>query len=152
VGAGRACRSSWATAAVACGLLLASGASAQDRPRITGTVTGVFEGDTLRVQLVTGPTVVRLANIDAPEPRQPGGVEARMALHQRALGEEVSLDVVERDEHGWLVAVAWLGEENLNGWMVKQGHAWAYREKAKDPDYCVWENGARALKRGLWGR
>jgi endonuclease YncB( thermonuclease family) len=133
-------------------VLLASLAGAQDRPRISGIVTAALEGDTLRVELVTGPTVVRLAHIDAPEPRQPGGVEARMALHDHAVGDVVSLDVLERDADGWLVAVAWLGDENLNGWIVKQGHAWAHRKQAKDPDYCVWENGARTLKRGLWGR
>lgn len=136
--------------AAACAFAIA--AVAQDRPLIHGTVTAVLDGDTLRVQLVTGPTIVRLANVDAPEFRQPGGQEARAALHQRAIGEEVALNVLSRDENGWLRAVAFLGDENLNGWIVKQGHAWAYRPDMHDPDYCVWENGARLLKRGLWSR
>ncbi len=132
--------------------LLALHARAQERPLIHGTVTAALDGDTLRIQLVTGPTVVRLANIDAPEFRQPGGKEARAALHERVVGEEVTLNVLSRDENGWLVAVLFFENENLNGWMVKQGHAWAYRPAADDPDYCVWENGARLLKRGLWSR
>ena len=41
------------------------------------------------------------------------------------------------------------GDLNVNAWLVKQGHAWAYRY-TKDADYCVWENAARSLKRGLW--
>lgn len=132
--------------------VLALQAHAQDRPLIHGTITAVLDGDTLRVQLVTGPTVVRLANIDAPEFRQPGGKEARAALHERAVGEEVLLSIFSRNEAGLLVAVVFMGDENLNGWMVKQGHAWAYRPSIDDPDYCVWENGARLLKRGLWAR
>ena len=135
-----------------CALAIAFAAGAQDRPLIHGTITAVFDGDTIRVQLVTGPTVVRLANIDAPEFRQPGGKEARAALHERAVGEQVLLNVLSRDDAGLLVAVVFLGDDNLNGWMVKQGHAWANRASMNDPDYCVWENGARLLKRGLWGR
>jgi micrococcal nuclease len=145
-------RSAPKLAAIACGVALAFNISAQDRPPIHGIVTAVLEGDTLRVQLITGPTVVRLANIDAPEPKQPGGAEARKALHDHVLGEEVALSVVSRDESGWLVAVVHLGDENVNGWMVKQGHAWAYRPQVRDADYCVWEDAARSLKRGLWAR
>ncbi len=89
------------------GALLALHAWAQDRPLIHGTVTGVLDGNTLRTQLVTGPTVVRLAHIDAPELRQPGGKEARAALHERVIGREVALNVLSRDEDGWLVAVAY---------------------------------------------
>ena len=138
--------------AVLGGALLTLHAWAQDRPLIHGTVTGVLDGDTLRIQLVTGPAVVRLAHIDAPEYRQPGGREARAALHEHVIGQEVALNVLSRDENGWLIAVAFFGNENLNGWVVKQGHAWAYRPDVDDPDYCVWENGARLLKRGLWAR
>ena len=49
-----------------------------------------------------------------------------------------------------LVAVVYLEDENVNAWMVQQGHAWAYREYLKDPDYCVWEDEARQQRRGLW--
>jgi endonuclease YncB( thermonuclease family) len=48
------------------------------------------------------------------------------------------------------VAVVYVGDENVNAWMVKQGHAWAYRGHTREPDYCVWENAARSLRRGLW--
>jgi endonuclease YncB( thermonuclease family) len=49
-----------------------------------------------------------------------------------------------------VVAVVYHGDVNINGWMVKQGHAWAYGESADAPDYCVWESAARSLRRGLW--
>ena len=93
-------------AAVVCGLTAAFCVSAQDCPLIHAVVTAVIEGDTLKVQLATGPTVVRLAYIDAPEPRQPGEAEARVALHQHIVGEELALNVLSRDENGWLLAVA----------------------------------------------
>jgi endonuclease YncB( thermonuclease family) len=152
VGTGRFARLALRAAAVACGVALALAARPQDGPPVTGVVTAVLDGDTIMLQLADGPAVVRLAHIDAPEARQPGGPEARQALQGRVIGEKVSLQVVSRKPDEWLVAVVWLGDENVNGWMVKQGQAWAYRQYADDPDYCVWENAARSLKRGLWAR
>lgn len=137
---------------MACGLALACGSAAQDDERVVGIVTGVLEGDAIRVQLPTGPTVVRLAYIDAPEPRQPGGPEARRALQAKIIGAEATFDVVATDSDGWLDAVVYLGDEDVNAWVVKQGHAWVDRAQASDPAYCILENAARSLRRGLWSR
>lgn len=124
---------------------------AQEVPDLSGIVTAVFDGDVLRVQLSSGPFVVRLRNVDAPELKQPGGREARMALHQRTIGKRVRLTQVAKDGEGRVAAVVYAGDENINAWMVKQGHAWAYRQEADTPEYCIWENAARSLKRGFWG-
>jgi micrococcal nuclease len=136
-------------AAIACGAAAAFCAPALDTALI-GTVTSVIDGDTIKVQLTEGPVNVRLGHIDAPEATQHGGGAATRALDARILGEEVSLQVVSRDGDERLVAVVFLGEENINAWMVKQGHAWAYRHFTGSPDYCAWENAARSLRRGLW--
>jgi len=135
---------------IVCGLMLSLGVWAQGVPVLVGTVTGVIDGDTIKVQLGDGPVTVRLAHIDAPESYQPGGGAATRALDRRLLTQEVSLQVVSRDGEDRLVAVVQLGGENINAWMVKQGHAWAYRGFTQDPNYCVWENAARSLRRGLW--
>jgi micrococcal nuclease len=137
-------------AALACGMALSIGAWPQGNAALAGVVTGVIDGDTIKVQLSSGPITVRLANIDAPELGQAGGGAATRALDSRVLGQEVSLDVVTKDQHESVVAVVYVGEENVNAWLVKQGHAWAYRPYTTDPNYCVWENGARSLRRGLW--
>lgn len=146
-------RANWQkAAAIACSIGLALPSWAQVNPVLVGIVTAVLEGDTIKVQLSSGPIIVRLANIDAPEPRQPGGLEARNALNDRLIGEEITLDVTPQDRDERLIAVVYLGDENINAWLVKQGHAWAYRQNTEDPDYCVWENGARSLRRGFWAR
>ncbi|HEU4516753.1 MAG TPA: thermonuclease family protein [Steroidobacteraceae bacterium] len=137
-----------AVAAAACGLALASAAAAQEPVLVV--VTSILDGDSIKVQLPDGPVTVRLRNIDAPEMNQPGGGAATRALNGRLLGQEVSLHDVTRDDEQRWVAVVRLGDENINGWMVKQGHAWAYRGQTRESDYCVWENAARSLKRGLW--
>lgn len=139
-----------AVAAMACGMTLAGRASALDGQIIAAVVTSVIDGDTIKVQLSQGPALVRLANIDAPEPIQSGGGAATRALHARILGQDVSLHVVEQDRDQRMVAVVFRGDENVNAWMVKQGHAWADRGSALAQDYCVWEKAARSLRRGLW--
>lgn len=138
-----------AAAATACGLTIPFGALPLEALGVSATVTSVIDGDTIKVQLSEGPVLVRLANIDAPEPIQPGGGAATRALHARLLANEVSLQVHSREGER-LVAVVFLGDENVNAWLVKQGHAWADRGVPQAQEYCVWEKAARSLRRGLW--
>ena len=60
----------------------------------------------------------------------------------------VALEVVEQDRYDRLVAVVYLGDENVNARLVQQGHAWAYRQYLKDEQYCLWEREARSARRG----
>jgi len=143
----------FASRSFAVGLLLAGlafAAISQDNPVLVGAVTKIIDGDTIKVVLSSGPITVRFGSIDAPEMDQPGGGTARAALAGRLNGQEVALDVVTQDRYERLVAVVYLGDENLNAWMVRQGHAWAYRQYLDDKDYCTWEGSARSSKRGLW--
>lgn len=121
------------------------------QPVLVGYVTKVTDGDTIKVQLNSGPITVRFDSIDAPESDQPWGGEATAALSGRLSGQEVALDVVSQDRYERLVAVVYLGDENINGWMVQQGHAWTYRDYLSDAQYCAWEGIARAGGLGLWG-
>jgi endonuclease YncB( thermonuclease family) len=123
----------------------------EQQPVLVGSVIKVTDGDTITVQLSSGPISVRFHSIDAPEKDQPWGQEARAALAGRLDGRQVALQVETQDRYERLVADVYLGDENINGWMVQQGHAWAYRDYLKDQNYCAWEGVARASRRGLWG-
>ena len=120
------------------------------QPTMSGTVTRVIDGDTIEVQLSSGPIRVRLNSIDTPEKDQPWGPEAQAALARRVDGKRVELDPVTQDRYDRLVAVVFLDGENVNAWMVQQGDAWAYRDYLDDPSYCTWEAVARASRLGLW--
>ena len=119
-------------------------------PVLVGTVLSVTDGDTIKVQLSSGPMSVRFHSIDAPEKDQPWGLDARSALAGRLAGRRVELEVWTQDRYERLVATVHLGGENINAWMVQEGHAWAYRDYMKDPAYCVSEADARARRLGLW--
>lgn len=120
------------------------------RPVLIGTVTHVFDGDSMVVQLDSGPVTVRLDSIDTPEHDQPWGRQAAAALAGRIDGQRVALEVVTQDRYDRLVAVVFYGEENVNAWLVERGDAWAYRRYLSGDEYCAWEDEARAARRGLW--
>lgn len=121
---------------------------------LPGKVSRVTDGDSIQVILSSGPIKVRLASIDAPERGQPGGREATAALAARLQGRQVGLEVVEqRDGFDRMVAIVWLGDENINEWLVRQGYAWAFRGLyLHDPRLCALERTARDAHLGLWGR
>jgi len=58
--------------------------------------------------------------------------------------------VASQDRYERLVATVYLGGDSLNEWLVKQGHAWACRQYARDRNYCVWEGAARTDHKGQW--
>jgi endonuclease YncB( thermonuclease family) len=122
-------------------------------PTLAGRVLRVIDGDSLQVQLSSGPMEVRLHAVDTPEYNQPGGREAARALGQRLpRGTAVFIEPVEQDRYARMVAVVYLGDENVNLWLVAQGHAWVYRQYTSERDYCVLEDEARTARRGLWSR
>lgn len=143
----------WLAAATlwASGLAYAGPTPADDATAILpGRVVGVVDGDTVDVRLASGMVRVRLHAIDAPERDQPRGSASKAALSRLAYGKDVGVEPIEHDRYDRLVARLWLGEQDLNAEMVREGEAWVYRRYADDPAYCAYEKAARDLRRGLW--
>jgi micrococcal nuclease len=124
---------------------------AQSSPVLSGTVLEVIDGDSLVVRLDSGPVEVRMHAADAPEYDQPGGRAAQAALRQRLpRGAVVTLEPVEQDRYSRLVAIVRQDGQTLDQWIVRQGHAWAYRHYTSDVAYCEFEDEARRGQRGVW--
>lgn len=114
----------------------------------------IVDGDTIKV---SGNTV-RFDGIDAPEKRQQCrdsmgetyncGVVATEALRSKIGESSVFCEQVEEDYYGRIIGTCYLGELDLNGWMVRQGHALAYREYSDK--YIPEEQEAREAERGIW--
>lgn len=120
---------------------------------ITGRAS-VVDGDTLLMR----DTRVRLHGIDAPESAQSCDDAAGKAYRcgqkaARVLAEHIGEGLLtcvarETDQHGRLFAVCRKDAEDLNAWMVAQGHAVALRRYSEE--YLPQEKAALAAKRGLW--
>lgn len=132
-------------------LFLACAATAQ-ASEFDASVTHITDGDTLWVQIAPGRKArqLRLQGIDAPELCQPGGAQAREALHRQLQGQHVRVRTRGRDSYGRTVAQVHLRDEDIGAWMVRQGHAWSPTHGRQAGAYAMQERAARAEHLGLW--
>ncbi|MHC5230546.1 thermonuclease family protein [Brucella sp. LJL56] len=109
----------------------------------------VIDGDTV----VLGKIHIRLKGIDAPEMQQQCvragsaydcGKEARNILRSRIGRSSIRCEAEGRDQYNRDLARCYLGETDLNRWMVEQGWAVSYG------DYRREERDARSNRRGIW--
>ena len=126
-------------------------------PAAAGAVVGrasVVDGDTLDIR----GTRIRLHAVDAPESAQTCrdasgrtwrcGQQAALALADHIGGATVSCEQKDVDRYQRIVAVCSAGGEDLNAWLVHEGHALAYRQYGTD--YVGEEDDARRARRGVW--
>ena len=122
-----------------------------------GEISGVpiiTDGDTIKILNKR----IRFHGIDTPEKKQfciknseeyRCGQEATNALKKKINGKLVTCKVQDKlDRYKRYVGVCFLEDVNLNKWMVRNGHAVAYRRYSKD--YIEDENYAKKNKIGLW--
>lgn len=139
-------------AVLAAVLLAATPAQAE----ITGKRPNVLSGDTLELLGLR----IRLYGIDAPEIEQTCrigteawncGSDARWAAIDRIGSNWVACVARGVDADGTMAAVCYLGGvggPELNGWLVAQGWALAYRPET--PAYLAQEEAAQRAGKGLW--
>ena len=98
---------------------------------LTGTAR-IIDADTVEIAVEK----VRLEGIDAPESRQTCkrdgkrydcGKEATSALRVKIGKASITCKGDTRDQYDRLIAVCYLDDLDLNRWLVRQGHALAYR-------------------------
>lgn len=91
-----------------------------------------------------------LAEIDAPERKQPYGAEAKQALADLLLEKQVVLHVQSVDRYGRTLARAYVAGLDINHTLVAQGAAWAANQQLKDHRLKDAETLARNMGKGLW--
>jgi micrococcal nuclease len=130
----------------------AAGAATPGAHVWSGVVSYVVDGDTVWVRPEGGgkPLSIRVDGIDAPEICQPGGVAARDALKQRALGQRVSVHGRLHDDYGRQLARLLLDGDDLGEWLVTQGLAWSYRYRNDAGPYARQQSQAEAARLGLF--
>lgn len=116
------------------------------------TVTVVRDGDTVDVVDSDGETIrVRLHGIDAPEHGQRFNRESAAYVKGVVGGRKVRIRRVDVDQFERLIGEIWLGDQRMNGEIVRAGFAWHYRQYAgDDSELALAEAEARRDRRGLW--
>jgi endonuclease YncB( thermonuclease family) len=124
---------------------------------VAGEISGapkITDGDTIKILNKR----IRLYGVDAPEKKQiciknsqeyRCGQEATNALIKKVNEKTVVCKVQDKlDRYKRYIGVCFLGDIDLNNWMVRNGYAVAYRRYSKD--YVDDENYAKKNKIGLW--
>lgn len=124
--------------------------SAYAESTVTGRVIKVADGDTVTLRIKSKKIKVRLAEIDTPEKKQPYGLTARKALVDKVLDKTMRVRIVTTDRYGRSIGHLYLNNQHINAQMIKEGHAWVYRNYLKDTSLLALEKQARLAKRGLW--
>ena len=97
-------------------------------------VTYIYDADTITLEIslglgLTKTEKVRLYGIDAPELRgaeRYEGLKSRDALRKLILHKEIRLETIKNDKrgkYGRLIGVIWLGDLNVNNWLVQNDYA-----------------------------
>ena len=118
---------------------------------IAGTVVSVIDGDTLVVQDDAKKRyTIRLAEIDAPEPRQPFWVESARSLAGLCYKKSAKVEWSERDAKRYVGYVTCDGKD-ANAEQLRRGMAWGSPKSTK-PTSALYEleTYARLRKIGLW--
>ena len=114
----------------------------------------IIDGDSLRI----GEHRIRLHAIDAPElaqtcwnshrQRYRCGQYVTNALKKLIQHQTIRCEEQNRDQYDRIVAICYLGEIEINRWMVRNGYAVAYRSISDL--YTLEEELAKNEKLGLW--
>lgn len=123
-------------------------AAANDR---SCKVIGVTDGDTLTVLCADSEQVkVRLAEIDAPEKKQPFGTRSKQALSDLCFGKQAEVVPQTRDRYGRTVARVRCDGLDASEQMVHGGMAWVYDRYVTDRALYALQDDARSAHLGLW--
>jgi len=119
---------------------------------VSGTVTAVIDGDTLVVEDASKKRhTVRLAEIDAPERKQPFYLESARSLRSLCFRKSAKVEWTEQDKRKRYVGYVTCGDRDANAEQLRRGMAWGSPKSARPtsglPEL---EAYARLRKIGLW--
>jgi endonuclease YncB( thermonuclease family) len=114
-------------------------------------VVSIADGDTLTVLCNgTEQVKIRLAEIDAPEKKQPFGNRSKQSLSGMCFLKQARIKSQTKDRYGRTVARVICDGVDANEEQVKRGMAWVYDRYVRDRSLYAIQDKARASKVGLW--
>lgn len=113
-------------------------------------VVQVYDADTYKILHKGKFLKIRLANVDAPALDQYYGNIAKQRVSKLILDKEVKIEAYAKDWHGRTIASVTIDGIRLDSFLLINGWAWHYMQYSYDPGLAIYEDKAKALKRGMW--
>lgn len=118
---------------------------------LTGRIVGISDGDTLTMLDAGNNAVkIRLAEIDAPEKKQPFGARSKESLSDLCYEKTATADVQSKDRYGRTVARIKCKGVDASAAQISRGMAWVYDKYVKDKSLYQLQDEARTARLGLW--
>lgn len=114
------------------------------------SVIGITDGDTLTVLHDRDPVKIRIAEIDAPEKKQPFGTRSKQALSDMCFGKQAEVIPQATDRYGRTVARVRCDGQDVSETQVLGGMAWVFDRYVTDRSLYRLQDEAKAARRGLW--
>lgn len=108
-----------------------------------------IDGDTLKLDCDGKRENVRIAQIDAPEKKQPHGLLSTAALNSICSNDYARIMPLKQDKYSRLLANVTCGGKDVANHMLRKGHAWPYM--TDNIQLMKQAKIARSLGLGLWG-
>jgi endonuclease YncB( thermonuclease family) len=133
-------------------LPLLAAAHAVSADTISGNVIAIPDGDTLTIIDRNKKRYrIRLAEIDAPERKQPYGTRSRNSLAEICFQKQAAAETTEKDSYGRLIGKVSCAGVDANTEQVRRGMAWVNaRATLPNSPLPEMEANARLRKLGLW--
>jgi micrococcal nuclease len=137
-----------------CFVLFTAVCAAAPSGELVGLPVRVLDGDSFVLRTGRREVEVRLADIDAPEHGQPYADAARNALDGLIWKERLRAVVLDEDSYHRVVCRVYRVRDGLdvNAQLVRDGHVWVYRRRARDLGLYDLERAARRARRGIWAQ
>ncbi|WP_430434282.1 thermonuclease family protein [Methyloversatilis sp.] len=118
---------------------------------LVALVVGVTDGDTLTALSEQREQIkIRIAEIDAPESRQPFGAASKRSLSDLCFKVRAEIRPQKTDRYGRTVARVTCRGEDASAHQVRTGMAWVFERYASDRSLFRLQDDAKAAGRGLW--
>jgi endonuclease YncB( thermonuclease family) len=114
------------------------------------SVIGISDGDTLTIQFDREPVRVRIAEIDAPEKKQPFGTRSKQSLAELCFGKLAEITPQTKDRYGRTVARVSCNGQDVSEYQLKNGMAWVFDRYVTDRSLYGIQDEARQARQGLW--
>lgn len=127
---------------------LVSAETLTGQPRVVDADTLVFDEERVRIEGVDAPESMQWC-LDEEGDFYPCGFVATQALRDRIGTDAVTCEGEKRDRYRRLIGFCSFADgTSLNAWLVRQGHAIAYRKYTEV--YVPQEEAAKAEQLGIW--
>ena len=113
-------------------------------------VVGIVDGDTLKARCEGTQVTIRLAEIDAPEKRQPFNKESKQSLSDLCFDKKAIVTSQRIDRYRRMIGYVECNGKDASTEQIKGGMAWVYDKYVSNRGLYNLQNAAQSKRKGLW--